>query len=194
MTARLQRSPVGRVESFRSWSSHLFRGQEVSWCGPGIRLGFGCGFAFRHGLRTTKMWTRLCLFSGHLYILYLNQPTLLLLHLVCLAVPRLLLQFSISVTTQNTNTHTPTRTSSRTLIRTRIHIQTRIRTSSATRTAIRTPATTNTGLRIGPDSESRSRSKSRVESVSTWRSAVPLRAMLWRRVNVALRELELART
>jgi len=24
-TARLQRSPVGRVESFRSWSSHLFR-------------------------------------------------------------------------------------------------------------------------------------------------------------------------
>ena len=47
---------------------------------------------------------RLCLFSGHLYILYLNQPTLLLLHLVCLAAPRLLLQFSISVTTQNTNT------------------------------------------------------------------------------------------
>ena len=26
-TARLQRSPVGRVESFRSWSSHLFRGR-----------------------------------------------------------------------------------------------------------------------------------------------------------------------
>jgi len=52
--------------------------------------------------------------------------------------------------------HTPTRTSSRTLVRTRIHMQTRIRTSSATRTAIRTPATTTTGLRIGPDSESRS--------------------------------------
>ena len=39
-TARLQRSPVGRAESFRSWSSHLFRddqvgdatcGQEVGW-------------------------------------------------------------------------------------------------------------------------------------------------------------------
>jgi len=26
-TARLQRSPVGRVESFHSWSSHLFRGR-----------------------------------------------------------------------------------------------------------------------------------------------------------------------
>ena len=26
-TARLQRSPVGRVESFRSWSSQLFRGR-----------------------------------------------------------------------------------------------------------------------------------------------------------------------
>ena len=26
-TARLQRSPIGRVESFRSWSSHLFRGR-----------------------------------------------------------------------------------------------------------------------------------------------------------------------
>ena len=25
-TARLQRSPIGRVDSFRSWSSHLFRG------------------------------------------------------------------------------------------------------------------------------------------------------------------------
>jgi len=134
MTARLQRSPVKRVESLRSWSSHSFCGQEVSWCGPGIRLGLGCGFAFRHGLRTTKVWTRIW----------------------C---------------------HTTTRTSSRTPIRTRIHIQTRIRTSSATRTTIRTPATTTTGLRISPDCESRSRSKSRVESVSTWRSAVPIRAM-----------------
>jgi len=44
-TARLQRSPMGRVESFRSWSSHLFRGRpggrrnvrsEVGWV---IRLG-----------------------------------------------------------------------------------------------------------------------------------------------------------
>jgi len=26
-TARLQSSPIGRVESFRSWSSHLFRGR-----------------------------------------------------------------------------------------------------------------------------------------------------------------------
>ena len=26
-TARLQSSPVGRVETFRSWSSHLFRGR-----------------------------------------------------------------------------------------------------------------------------------------------------------------------
>ena len=26
-TARLQRSPIGRVESFRSWSTHLFRGR-----------------------------------------------------------------------------------------------------------------------------------------------------------------------
>ena len=25
--ARLQRSPVGRLQSFRSWSSHLFRGR-----------------------------------------------------------------------------------------------------------------------------------------------------------------------
>ena len=36
-TARLQSSPVGRVESFRSWSSHLFQvgvatcGREVGW-------------------------------------------------------------------------------------------------------------------------------------------------------------------
>ena len=30
-TARLQGSPIGRVESFRSWSSHLFRGR----LGPG---------------------------------------------------------------------------------------------------------------------------------------------------------------
>jgi len=138
MTARLQKSPVGRMESLRSWSSHSFRGQEVSWCGPGIRLGLWCGFAFRHGLRTTKVWTRIW-------------------------------------------THTPTRTSSRTPIRTRIHIQTRIRTSSATRTTIRTPATTTAGLRIGPDCESRSADPSPgltfVESVSTWRSAVPLRAM-----------------
>jgi len=27
LTARLQRSPIGRMESFRSWSSHLFRGR-----------------------------------------------------------------------------------------------------------------------------------------------------------------------
>ena len=27
-TARLQRSPIKRVESFRSWSSHLFRGRS----------------------------------------------------------------------------------------------------------------------------------------------------------------------
>ena len=26
-TARLQSSPIGRVESFRTWSSHLFRGR-----------------------------------------------------------------------------------------------------------------------------------------------------------------------
>ena len=28
-TARRQRSPVGRVQSFRSWSSHLFRGRPA---------------------------------------------------------------------------------------------------------------------------------------------------------------------
>jgi len=28
-TARLQRSPIGRVNSFRSWSSHLFRGRTT---------------------------------------------------------------------------------------------------------------------------------------------------------------------
>jgi len=32
-TARLQRSPIGRVESFRSWSSHLFRGRRHVWSG-----------------------------------------------------------------------------------------------------------------------------------------------------------------
>ena len=30
-TARLQRSPVGRVESFRSWTSHLFRPRNRRW-------------------------------------------------------------------------------------------------------------------------------------------------------------------
>ena len=31
-TARLQRSPIGRVKSFHSWSSHLFRGRPNRLC------------------------------------------------------------------------------------------------------------------------------------------------------------------
>jgi len=46
-TARLQSSPVGRVESFRSWSSHVFRGR------PGgrrhVRSGGRCS--------DTSMWS-----------------------------------------------------------------------------------------------------------------------------------------
>ena len=46
-TARLQRSPVGRVESFRSWSSHLFRGR------PGGRRHVRSGGR----LSDTLMWS-----------------------------------------------------------------------------------------------------------------------------------------
>jgi len=46
-TARLQSSPVGRVESFRSWSSHLFRGR------PGGRRHVRSG----DRLSDTLMWS-----------------------------------------------------------------------------------------------------------------------------------------
>ena len=46
-TARLQSSPVGRVESFRSWSSHLFRGR------PGGRRHVRSGGR----LSDTLMWS-----------------------------------------------------------------------------------------------------------------------------------------
>ena len=46
-TARLQRSPIGRVESFRSWSTHLFRGR------PGGRRHVRSGGR----LSDTLMWS-----------------------------------------------------------------------------------------------------------------------------------------
>jgi len=53
-TARLQRSPVGRVESFRSWSSHLFRGR------PGGRRHVRSGGR----LNDTLMWSWRAMFAG----------------------------------------------------------------------------------------------------------------------------------
>ena len=53
-TARLQSSPVGRVESFRSWSSHLFRGR------PGGRRHVRPGGR----LSDTLMWSRRAMFAG----------------------------------------------------------------------------------------------------------------------------------
>ena len=46
-TARLQRSPIGRVESFRSWSTHFFRGR------PGGRRHVRSGGR----LSDTLMWS-----------------------------------------------------------------------------------------------------------------------------------------
>jgi len=46
-TARIQMSPIGRVESFRSWSSHLFRGRQ-----DGRRHVRSGGW-----LRDTLMWS-----------------------------------------------------------------------------------------------------------------------------------------
>ena len=53
-TARLQRSPIGRVESFRSWSSHLFRGR------PGGRRHVRSGGR----LSDTLMWSWRATFAG----------------------------------------------------------------------------------------------------------------------------------
>jgi len=53
-TARLQRSPVGRVESFRSWSSHLFRG----------RLGGRRHVRSGGRLSDTLMWSWRAMFAG----------------------------------------------------------------------------------------------------------------------------------
>ena len=54
-TARLRRSPIGRrVESFRSWSSHLFRGR------PGGRRHVRSGGR----LSDTSMWSRRATFGG----------------------------------------------------------------------------------------------------------------------------------
>ena len=53
-TARLQRSPVGRVESFRSWSSHLFRER------PGRRRHVRSGGR----LSDTLMWSWRAMFAG----------------------------------------------------------------------------------------------------------------------------------
>ena len=53
-TARLQSSPIGRVESFRSWSSHLFRGRP---CGRRhVRSG--------GRLSDTLMWSWRAMFAG----------------------------------------------------------------------------------------------------------------------------------
>ena len=52
-TARLQRSPIGRVESFRSWSTHLFRGR------PGGRRHVRSG-----GRLSTLMWSWRAMFAG----------------------------------------------------------------------------------------------------------------------------------
>ena len=53
-TARLQRPPVGRVESFRSWSSQLFRGRR---CGRRhVRSG--------GQLSDTLMWSWRAMFAG----------------------------------------------------------------------------------------------------------------------------------
>jgi len=52
-TARLQRSPVGRVESFRSWSSHLFCGR------PGGRRHVRSGGR----LSDTLMWSWRAMFA-----------------------------------------------------------------------------------------------------------------------------------
>jgi len=49
-TARLQSSPIGRMESFRSWPSHLFRGR------PGGRRHVRSGGRFRLGLRPRTRW------------------------------------------------------------------------------------------------------------------------------------------
>ena len=53
-TARLQSSPIGRVESFRSWSSHLFRGR------PGGRRHVRSGAR----LSDTLMWSLRAMFAG----------------------------------------------------------------------------------------------------------------------------------
>ena len=53
-TARLRRSPIGRVESFRSWSSHLFRGR------PGGRRHVRSGGR----LSDTLMWSWRAMCAG----------------------------------------------------------------------------------------------------------------------------------
>ena len=53
-TARLQRSPIGRVESFRSWLSHLFCGR------PGGRRHERSGGQ----LSDTLMWSWRAMFAG----------------------------------------------------------------------------------------------------------------------------------
>jgi len=53
-TARLQRSPIGCVESFHSWLSHLFRGR------PGGRRHVRS----RGRLSDTLMWSRRAMFAG----------------------------------------------------------------------------------------------------------------------------------
>ena len=71
-TARLQSSPVGRVESFRSWSSQLFRGR------PGGRRHVQSGGR----LSDTLMWSRRAMFAvchprpSHDIILHVNVHAL----------------------------------------------------------------------------------------------------------------------